>query len=157
MSEKDSGATPGGPGGKVTDRRDFLKTLSSAFLGIWAVGGATALASYLKAPEHNEASSERTVRVGMLADLRLGEAVVVRHGVKPFFVIRLDATKVIALSAVCTHVRCILTYDRDRRAIVCPCHDGRFDLNGNVLSGPPPKPLPSYEVLTRAGEVFVRV
>ena len=61
------------------------------------------------------------------------------------------------LSAVCTHMRCILDFDRTRRAIVCPCHDGHFDLNGNVVSGPPPAPLPSYEVLTRGGEVYVRV
>jgi cytochrome b6-f complex iron-sulfur subunit len=63
----------------------------------------------------------------------------------------------VALSAVCTHVRCILTYNREHRSIVCPCHDGRFDLSGNVVSGPPPRPLTRYDVSTRAGEVFVRV
>jgi cytochrome b6-f complex iron-sulfur subunit len=64
---------------------------------------------------------------------------------------------VVAASAVCTHVRCILGFDRERRGLVCPCHDGRFDLNGNVLSGPPPRPLPIYEVSIRAGEVFVHL
>ena len=143
--------------GAPMDRRDFLTTLSKAFVGIWVAGGALALASYLKPPERSEVSSERNVRVGKLEDLRIGDGVLVRHGIKPFLVIRLDATKVIALSAVCTHMRCILDFDRTRRAIVCPCHDGHFDLNGNVVSGPPPAPLPSYEVLTRGGEVYVRV
>ncbi len=141
-----------GPG-----RRQFLRTLSGAFLGIWALGGAGALAAYLKAPEHDESSNERVVRIGKLEDLRIGEARLVRHGVSPFFVIRTGAEHVIALSAVCTHVRCILDYDHERRGLVCPCHDGRFDLNGNVVSGPPPRALPTYEVSTRAGEVFVRV
>ena len=146
---------PGAEGG--TDRRGFLVTLSGAFLSLWALGGAGAIAAYMRAPEHNESSNERVVRIGRLEDLRIGEARLVRHGVSPFFVIRTGAENVIALSAVCTHVRCILAYDHERRGLICPCHDGRFDLNGNVVSGPPPRSLPTYEVSTRAGEVFVRV
>jgi cytochrome b6-f complex iron-sulfur subunit len=97
------------------------------------------------------------VRVGMLDDLAVGDGKLIRHGTTPFFVVRLDAERVIAMSAICTHVRCVLGYDRERRGFVCPCHDGRFDLSGNVLSGPPPKPLPSYAVSIRAGEVFVHL
>lgn len=141
-----------GPG-----RRQFLRTLSGAFLGIWALGGAGALAAYMRPPEEDHSSTDRIVRIGKLEDLRIGEARLVRHGVSPFFVIRTGAEQVIALSAVCTHVRCILDYDHERRGLICPCHDGRFDLNGNVVSGPPPRALPTYEVSTRAGEVFVRV
>ncbi len=138
-------------------RRHFLDLLSRAFFGVWALGGVAALAAYLKPPERNEDAAERVVRVGMLDDLHIGEAKLVRHGVTPFYVIRLDGGRVVALSAVCTHVRCILNFDRTRRGLVCPCHDGRFDLAGNVVSGPPPRPLPAYEVSVRAGEVFVRV
>lgn len=145
----------GGAGGG--NRRQFLQVLSKAFLSLWAIGGAGALAGYLKAPERSEASSERTVRIGLLEEMRIGEARMVRHGMTPFYVIRMDADRVIAMSAVCTHVRCILNYDHERRGLVCPCHDGRFDLNGNVISGPPPRALPTYEVSVRAGEVFVRV
>jgi cytochrome b6-f complex iron-sulfur subunit len=54
-------------------------------------------------------------------------------------------------------VRCILGYDRDRRVLLCPCHDGRFDLGGNVLGGPPSRPLAAYEVAVRAGEVYVQL
>jgi cytochrome b6-f complex iron-sulfur subunit len=144
------------PGGAPTTRRAFLTNLSRAFLGLWALGGAGVVAAYMKAPERGEGSG-RLVRIGTLDELRIGEARLVRHGVTPFFVIRTNETQVLALSAVCTHVRCILNYDRERRTIVCPCHDGRFDLSGNVLSGPPPRALPTYEVSLRAGEVFVRV
>jgi cytochrome b6-f complex iron-sulfur subunit len=155
----DQGAAPAGspPPGEKGDRRQFLKWLSGGFLSLWALGGAGALAAYLKAPERNEASAERMVSVGRLEDLRVGEARLVQHGIKPFYVLRLDATRVLALSAVCTHMRCILNFDRERKGLLCPCHVGRFDLNGNVVSGPPQRALPNYEVQTRAGEVFVRV
>jgi cytochrome b6-f complex iron-sulfur subunit len=137
------------------DRRRFLTLLSQAFLALWGLGAAAVVGAYLKAPEKRDA--ERTVSAGLLDDYRVGEGRLVRHGVSPFYVVRLDATRVFALSAVCTHVRCILGYDPARRILVCPCHDGRFDLSGNVLSGPPPRSLPGYPVSVRAGEIFVQV
>lgn len=149
-------ADPSGTPGTGTGRRGFLGVLTRLFLSFWAIGGAAAIAAYLRPPEKHD-SSERVVRVGLLEDFRIGEARMVRHGVSPFFVIRLDETRVVAMSAVCTHVRCILGFDREKKAIVCPCHDGRFDLAGNVLSGPPQRPLPTYSVSLRAGEIFVRV
>ena len=145
------------PSDSAPSRRRFLGWLSSAFLALWGLGGAAVVGAYLKAPERGMKVAERLVRVGLLEDLRIGEARLVRHGVTPFYVVRLDATRVISLSAVCTHVRCILDYDRDRGGLVCPCHDGRFDLAGNVLSGPPPKPLPTYAVSVRAGEIYVHL
>ena len=149
----------GSPGGGESHptRRRFLDWLSKAFLGLWGLGVAGAIGAYLRPPEHGSGMAERTVRVGLLEDFRIGEARLVRHGVSPFYVVRLDATRIVALSAVCTHVRCILGFDRERRALTCPCHDGRFDLAGQVLSGPPPRPLPSYTVSVRAGEVFVQL
>ncbi len=139
------------------DRRQFLNLLSKAFLALWGLGAAAVVVGYLKAPERRENAAERMVSAGMLDDYRVGEGRMIRHGITPFYVVRLDAARVIALSAVCTHVRCILGYDSGRRILVCPCHDGRFDLSGNVLSGPPPRPLPSYAVSVRAGEIFVQL
>lgn len=157
MSETPGGTGPAPPLPGPTPRRHFLGWLSRAFLGLWGLGAAAAVAAYLKAPEKRERVAERLVRVGLLDDLRVGEARLVRHGVTPFFVVRVDASRVVALSAVCTHVRCIVGFDRERRALVCPCHDGRFDLAGNVLSGPPPRPLPTYAVSVRDGEVLVHL
>ena len=144
-------------GAETSTRRRFITWLSQAFLALWGLGAAAAVAAYLRAPERGGSAAERIVRVGLLEDLPIGEGRLVRHGTRPFYVVRLDAARVIALSAVCTHVRCIIGYDRERRGFVCPCHDGRFDLAGNVLSGPPPKALPSYAVSVRAGEVFVHL
>ncbi len=151
--------TPSRPGPRPADagRRRFLALLSRVFLSLWGLGGAGVVGAYLRAPERRDRIAERLVRVGLLEDLRIGEGRLVRHGVTPFYVVRLDASRVVALSAVCTHVRCILGFDRERRTLVCPCHDGRFDLAGNVLSGPPPKPVPAYAVSVRAGEVFVHL
>jgi cytochrome b6-f complex iron-sulfur subunit len=157
MSEPAPPHTETPPGRPSATRRRFLTWLSQAFLSLWGLGTAAAVAAYLRAPDRGERIAERIVRVGLLEDLPVGEGRLVRHGAAPFYVVRVDAARIVALSAVCTHVRCILSYDRDRRGFLCPCHDGRFDLSGNVISGPPPRALPSYQVSVRAGEVFVHL
>lgn len=155
MADEPAAPGPPRPLEEPASRRQFLTWLSGAFLALWGLGAAGVIGAYLRAPGRSEGAAERSIRVGLLDELRLGEARLVRHGEAPFFVIRLSPDRVVAISAVCTHVRCILGYDRERRVLVCPCHDGRFDLAGNVLSGPPPRSLPTYEVSVRAGEVFV--
>ena len=54
------------------------------------------------------------------------------------------AQEILALDAKCTHEGCTVQYLFRDRIIWCACHDGRFDLDGRVLSGPPPQPLPKY-------------
>ncbi len=148
---------PAPPADQPASRRRFLTWMSRAFLSLWGLGAVAAILAYLRPRERGERAAERLVSVGMLDALGVGQGRLVRHGTTPFFVVRLDASRVIALSAVCTHLRCILDFDRDRRTLVCPCHGGRFDLGGNVLSGPPPRPLPTYDVSVRAGEIFVEL
>src|ERR1044072_1890715 len=125
----ESGNGPGASG----DRRGFLVWLTRGFLGLWAVGGGAAIAAYMRPPERHDTSSENVVRVGLLGDYRIGEAGTVPPAVTPFFVIRLDETRVVALSAVCTHVRCILGFDPEKKTIVCPCPHGPLPLPGHAV------------------------
>jgi len=72
-------------------------------------------------------------------------------------VVRRDERHFHTLSATCTHSDvCLVEWDKERRQLVCPCHRGVFDLNGNVVAGPPPRPLERREVVVRDGGVYVR-
>lgn len=51
-----------------------------------------------------------------------------------------------ALSSICTHLGCITRYQPDEKIIACPCHGSRFNLEGEVLAGPAPRPLDQYEI-----------
>ena len=62
-----------------------------------------------------------------------------------------------ALSAICTHLGCLVDWNNQKREIVCPCHAGVFDLEGRNVSGPPPRPLAAYEVKVIDGKIFVKV
>ena len=69
----------------------------------------------------------------------------------PAVVLEPSAGKYVALTAVCTHLGCIIKWYPDQNKFICPCHGGQFSNDGAVLKGPPPKPLESYPV-TIAGD-----
>jgi len=54
------------------------------------------------------------------------------------------SSKLRALDAKCTHEGCTVKFVPGESVIWCACHNGRFDLDGRVISGPPPRPLGQY-------------
>ena len=59
----------------------------------------------------------------------------------------------IAVAQTCTHNGCTVTFAAGSQSFVCPCHGGTYDLNGNVIAGPPPYPIKRYTV-TRNGNIL---
>ena len=141
---------------RIFTRRDLLN-LSLGTTGLLA--GAAVLVPigmYLAAP-----ASERTAR----GDVRVADADAILVNTartkviegREFLIVRRDETHFHALAATCTHSEvCLVEWDPKRRQLVCPCHRGIFDLNGNVVAGPPPRPLERREVVVRDGGVYVR-
>lgn len=75
----------------------------------------------------------------------------------PYILIHLREGEWRAFEQKCTHLTCAVRYRHDEGKIECPCHNGWFDADtGNVLQGPPPRPLPQLEVVVRDGRVFVK-
>jgi cytochrome b6-f complex iron-sulfur subunit len=134
-------------------RRRFLVWLTRSFLALfaWVIG------AFLSPPTSRRSLAERVLRAGRDDSLGMGDAVLIRHGREPVFVIRTDNGALVGLSAVCTHLHCVLEWDGAQENLVCPCHEGAFDLNGNVLKGPPPRSLTRYRVETRLGEIFIHL
>jgi menaquinol-cytochrome c reductase iron-sulfur subunit len=63
-----------------------------------------------------------------------------------------------ALSGTCTHLGCQVRWDAESTRFRCPCHGGVFDAQGNVVAGPPPRPLDRVEARVDAGQrVLVRL
>lgn len=53
----------------------------------------------------------------------------------------LPENKLLALSLLCTHKACTVKYRPEEKDFLCPCHKGKYDADGKVLSGKPPAPL----------------
>jgi len=73
------------------------------------------------------------------------------------YVTRPSDGDIYVLSNVCTHLSCRVTWQDVEADYLCPCHDGIFDIQGTVVSGPPPKPLYRYETKIEDGTLFIHL
>jgi Rieske Fe-S protein len=61
--------------------------------------------------------------------------------------IRLEDGRLVAYSSICTHLACAVLWRAEDNRLECPCHDGVFSAaTGEVLAGPPPRPLPAVRL-----------
>jgi Rieske Fe-S protein len=71
------------------------------------------------------------------------------------YVKRVKEDEVIAISAACSHLGCIVTWEEEQKIFKCPCHDGRYDKEGKVISGPPPRPLRRHKTKIEDGRILL--
>ena len=81
-----------------------------------------------------------------VADLAPGEAAVLVEGTERVAVYRDEAGAVHAVSPVCTHMGCTVTWNTAEITWDCPCHGSRFTCDGEVIQGPAVKDLEPKEV-----------
>lgn len=112
------------------------------------------VARYLTTPEVQETSASSVV-AGKANELAPNSGRIFRFGSKPGILIRLPSGEYRAFTAVCTHLGCTVQFRSDLELIWCPCHNGRFDLSGKNVAGPPPSPLESFTVNVRGDDVIV--
>lgn len=135
-------------------RRRWIKVL----LGTGLVSSITSFlypAIRFMLPPPVPESTENEVLAGNVSDLRPNSGKIFKFGSRPGILIRTQGGEWRAFSAVCTHLGCTVQYRDDTEQIWCACHNGLYDLNGNVLGGPPPRPLEQYLVNIRGNEVVV--
>lgn len=127
-----------------------LLTLSTAFLGtvIYPV------LQYLKQPLAGGSDIKRTV-AAKISELPNDSFKIFRFGDAPAIVIRTPEGELKAFSAICTHLDCTVQYLPGQRHIHCACHNGKYDLNGKVISGPPPRPLDEFKVFEEGEDIIV--
>lgn len=139
----------------MTDRRTFLSQLLSGSLIVGLIGVVGAVVAYLFPPERRVFTpARRRLRVAKADELPQGKGKHVLFNGEPVWVLHLKGGFV-ALSAICTHKGCIVTWDEKRRVLACPCHAGLFDAFGNVLAGPPRRPLERLRVSTIREEIYI--
>lgn len=109
---------------------------------------------FMLPPAIPEASTNE-VAAGKVQDLKPNSGKIVKFGSRPALLIRTGETEWRAFSAICTHLNCTVQFQESTHQIWCACHNGFYDLNGKVVSGPPPRPLEEYAVHVRGDEVVI--
>ena len=100
-------------------------------------------------------STSRSVVAGRTNELKRNAAKIFKFGSKPALLVHTADGEWKAFFATCTHLNCTVQYRDDLRQIWCACHNGLYDLEGRNVSGPPPRPLESYEVHVQGEDVVV--
>ena len=139
-------------------RRDFIKVTTGIVGGL--IGAIVGLPSvyYLIDPALREGGKEAWIPIGKFEDMQIGTPY-------PFSFTRVQVNgwertassfggyairksdspdELVILNSRCTHLGCTVNWDGKADAYICPCHDAKFSMEGEVLDGPPPRALESY-------------
>ena len=137
---------------KSTERRTFLGIIMA---GIGAVvAGMFGWSMFRYMSPIDRGGQEQQVRIPR-QQLAVGDAHFFNFQGRPAVLLQPSAGEFLALSAVCTHLGCIVKWVDNSQEFLCPCHGGRFSTSGQVLGGPPPSPLETYTVSLDGDEILI--
>lgn len=141
--------------GEPIPRRSFINYCLGLSTAAFAGATAYAFGSYLLPPGAFSTGAEGEAIRLSLAEVPVGSSKMFRYQGKPSIAVRVNEKTVRALSAVCTHLGCIVKWDEPKQQLICPCHVAAFDVNGNVVSGPAPRPLQSIAARIVQDEIII--
>ena len=130
------------------NRRRFLDALLAVGFVSTAAAIVYPVSRFLIPPPSGEPATASVV-ASRVSALKPSSGSIFRFGNKPGIVVRTAEGEIRAFSAVCTHLDCTVQFKADTSELWCPCHNGIYDLGGNVVSGPPPRALERFVVKMR--------
>jgi cytochrome b6-f complex iron-sulfur subunit len=133
-------------------RRKFLGSCLCGLAVVTAGAIVYPLFQYL-APEKSKGPKGK-IRIPE-KEIAVGDAKFFDFGGETAVIVRTGDTSLIALSAVCTHLGCIVQWQKDKQHFLCPCHAGQYKASGEVIAGPPPRPLAKLPFTIADGIIIV--
>lgn len=79
-------------------------------------------------------------------EIARGHGAILRNGIAPVAAYRDNEGALHAVSAVCTHLGCLVQWNGGEKSWDCPCHGSRFAVDGAILNGPARAPLAAARV-----------
>lgn len=149
------------------NRRNFMS------LATWAIGGLISLGmgipaiAYIIGPALNRDRTQDWIRLGPVSKVELKTPTLFKFTIQrqtgwivneeevSVYILTENGRDFIAMSNICTHLGCRVRWIADQEEFFCPCHNGVFDKQGKVVSGPPPRPLDRYEAKVENDQLFV--
>jgi cytochrome b6-f complex iron-sulfur subunit len=144
------------------DRRSFINLVGLGAIATSlpvALAACSAKETTKMAPVAGQPASEFK-SMGTLAELdKKGFLLNKETAGSPVLVVRdsSDASKVIAVNPTCSHEKCIVDWQGDRKAFECACHGAKFSATGELVKGPATKALATYAAKVEGGSVMVKL
>ena len=147
-------------------RRAFLKGSIKAIGALFTAALGAPLIGYYLSPVLARQEAE-LIEVGEIGDLKPGEPKFIaftklqrdawsfEESTGGVWLATPDGKDLRAFYPRCTHLGCAYSWQQDKQRFYCPCHGGVFDFDGNVVAGPPPRPLDRYEYKVVDGRLYL--
>ncbi len=135
-------------------RRNFLNFFLGGGVAAFFAGISYPVLKFLIPPPADQSMVD-SVTAGKVEEYPNGSGQIIKFGNKPALVVRNSQGEFKAYIAVCTHLDCTVQYKPDENIIWCACHNGKYDLNGINISGPPPRPLTPLKVNIQDNEIIL--
>jgi menaquinol-cytochrome c reductase iron-sulfur subunit len=148
-------------------RRKFMGIATGAIGGLITAALAVPAIAYILGPALERDEAEDWIQLGTTSKVELGTPALFKARIErqtgwivnetelTFYVLTENGRDYIAMSNTCTHLGCRVRWIEDQQQFFCPCHNAAFDKDGEVLSGPPPRPLDRYEVKVEGDQLYV--
>jgi Rieske Fe-S protein len=136
-------------------RRRFVNWWLGTTTGAFLASVLYPITRYLIPPRIAESSAATVTLPVKLDEVKANTGQIFKFGNRPAILVRTATGELKAFSAVCTHLNCTVQYRSDLGHIWCACHNGHFDLNGQNIEGPPPRPLDAFVVNVRGTQIVV--
>ncbi len=149
MADHDVPVNPPLPGRGV-DRRQLLQVSVQACGLAAAVAGGYVVLNYMSPLPEGLGEQDVAIQEG---ELKPGTALQVLHKGKPVLIVRDTSGALHAMSAICTHLGCLVKWSEQEEKVECPCHGAQFGLDGKVLGGPAPDALAMIPVGVENGVI----
>jgi len=134
-----------------SSRRTFLNVLLGLGTAGWLGSVLYPVLRYLRPLSDTGAGGPVKLTEADVKKIDAGDFVIARSGTRKIIAFSANG-QLRALDAKCTHEGCTVQYVPGDSVIWCACHNGKYDLDGRVLSGPPPRPLEQW-IATRDGDL----
>jgi cytochrome b6-f complex iron-sulfur subunit len=135
---------------KTVSRRNFLGYAFGSALGLLVAQSALATLKFLR-PAVNSGFGGQ-IYAGKVEEFAIDSVNRVLAG--RFYITRTE-NGLLALWQKCTHLGCAVPWVEEEGQFHCPCHGSTFNAVGEVLSGPAPRPLDTFPITVKSGEVWV--
>ena len=135
----------------IYSRRYFFEVIGLGAIGIAAAGSMLLTTQFLSPNTLREPALK--FKAGSPEDYPPGSVTLNKE--QKVFIVRAKEGYFYALSAVCTHLGCIVQWEKDKQDFLCPCHAGHYSADGVVTAGPPPKPLKKLPFTVAGGNITV--
>ncbi|MEK6256281.1 MAG: ubiquinol-cytochrome c reductase iron-sulfur subunit [Chloroflexota bacterium] len=152
---------------KKLSRKEFLGVISVAIGGFISAAIGIPAVAYVLGPALKKVEAKNWIALGAAAKVEIGIPTLFKAKVTEkagwivnerelsFYILTDDGREFTAMSNICTHLGCRVRWVAGETQFFCPCHNAAFDKNGEVVSGPPPRPLNRYDVKEEDGQLFV--